>query len=126
MGNADDITPAPFTLVEGETYRVVFDGEEYELVCENMDGTLYLMHMVTDENGEYTEGAFAIYYASSESSGVDGGVVATEVLSETDTHTVAIYQKNEIVWKLNEECLPMDAIDKRIEEYISAALEGDY
>ena len=121
------ISPAPFILVEGETYRVVWDGVEYELECISSDGILILQHIVWDEStGEVTSGTFQIIYATPEISEMEGGAVALMTVDDTENHTLAIYQDSTVIKTLDAKYLPMEAIDARIEEYISEALEGDY
>ena len=66
-----EIAPAPFVLVDGETYQVVLDGVGYELVCTSSDGIPALQYAVMDENGEATSGTFQIVYASQEVSEVE-------------------------------------------------------
>jgi hypothetical protein len=47
-------------------------------------------------------------------------------MDNAPSHTVAIYKEVTFVEPLDPKFLPMDAIDERIEKYISEALEGDY
>lgn len=122
-------SPALFVLVEGETYRVVLDSTEYELVCTvGEHGIPALSHYVLNESGEPTDGTFIIQYASAEVIGTEGGATAVAVIDSSNTanHTLCIYQNGTTVKTLDAKYLPMDAIDERIEAYISAALEGDY
>lgn len=86
--------PALFVLEEGETYRVVLDGTEYELVCISDEGYLNLQHVVLEESGEATSGSFSIMYASAELTGTEGGGSVVMVIDSTNsaTHTLAIYQ----------------------------------
>lgn len=83
-----EIAPAPFVLVEGETYRVVLDGMDYELTCISYDGLFCLFNSVTDDAGNVTYGTFIIYHIP----GNEGGVAAFEIFAEDQTHTLAIYQ----------------------------------
>lgn len=89
------ITPAPFVLVADETYRVVLDGVEHELVCILSDGALVLSHQVMNESGDdLGDGTFIIAYATSEITGLDSDVVQITVIDSTNTenHTLAIYR----------------------------------
>ena len=113
-----------FSLAVGETYKVVWDGVEYTTIAQDAsalfaDGVLGLGNLAMAGLLGNNE-PFAIGWSQS---GVSFFVVDG---SEAAEHRVAIYQGSDPVWKLNEESLPMEAIDARIEEYISAALEGDY
>ena len=93
-----ELTPAPFTLIDGETYRVVLDGVEHELICFSQDGIICLMHSTgTDEYGDATDGSFFIMYASEELSDATGGIVAVEIVGGVETHTLAIYKGAEEV-----------------------------
>lgn len=124
-----DIIPAPFVLVEGETYRVVIDGTKHEMVCELSEGALCISKVVQDEiTGEPESGSFVVAYVTPEVTGMDDAVVQVMVIDSTnaETHTLAIYHDGTTIKTLDAKFLPMDAIDARIEEYISAALEGEY
>lgn len=110
--------PALFVLVEGETYRVVLDGTEHELVCAlDYYGALVLSHYVLNESGEPTDGTFVIMYGSAEVTGTEGGATAVSVFdsSNTATHTLGIYQNGTTIKTLDAKFLPMDAIDARID-----------
>lgn len=93
------VSPAPFVLTEGETYRVVWDGVEHETVCILLDGIPTITDADDLENP--TNATFAFMYLSAEAmeSDTDGvGLNAYDFSSgsvafDTNTsHTVAIYQ----------------------------------
>lgn len=121
-----DVTPAPFTLTEGDTYRVVSDGTEYTLVCESSNGVLALVNLILDENGDATIGSFQIIYASPEVAATEGGVLGIVFYDSNESHTLAIYHNSTVIKTLDEKFLPMDVIDARIDAYIEEALGGDY
>lgn len=88
-----EIYPAPFVLVVGETYRVVWDGVEHTLVAFDTDGISTLADITLDENGNITNWTFRIMYASPALTGTDGGGVAMGAYDLTaESHTVAVYQ----------------------------------
>lgn len=95
-----EIYPAPFVLVVGETYRVVWDGVEHTLVALDDEGVPLLSDMTTDESGNITGISFIIGYGSPALTGMDGGVVAMEAYDLTrndwmdtaESHTMAVYQ----------------------------------
>lgn len=124
-----ELTPAPFALTEGETYRAVLDGSEYELICTTDESSRQVLsHTVTDENTTVTW--FVIQYSAPEVSDVDGGAVTLAISSSEAKHTVALYHKTTSVKTLDAKFIPMDDIDTRIEEYVEAyireALEGEF
>lgn len=95
------VSPAPFVLTEGETYRVVWDGVEHECECILMEGIPAVMDIVPDENFIPLKGTFALAYYPPGALEIEGGAVlmlAYDLTSDTmfDTvntsHTVAIYQ----------------------------------
>lgn len=61
------VSPAPFTLIEGVTYKVTIDGVQKELVCKKntVDGMRTLCLISTFEYG--------IHYFTPEVCGIDGG-----------------------------------------------------
>lgn len=98
------ISPAPFVLVEGETYRVVLDGEEYTLTCELSEGIPALVHFVTDESGEATDGTFQIRYVPQEFAaefGFETDIVVAIILGETLTRTVSLYHNKTDIKKID-------------------------
>jgi len=90
-----DLIPAPFTLAEGEPYRIVLNGAVYE-ACAFGDRPS-ILYTVQDNNGNTTSGSFQIAYASEEDCGMAGGAVSIAVWGESDTHTIAIYQKEKAI-----------------------------
>lgn len=112
-----------FTIVLGETYTVLWDGETYEVVAQDAsavaEGVLGLGNATSfglSGNGE----PFVIAWSMA---GVTFLVVNGD---EATSHTVGIMQDTVTVKTLDAKYLPIEAIDDRIETYISAALEGDY
>lgn len=119
-------TTKPFSLVVGETYTVLWDGEEYVVTAQDASTLNDGAEMIAIGNGT----AFGM------SGNNEPFIIATDVsilfffaADPNDTaasHNVGIFQGAVTVKTLDEKYLPMDAIDARIEEYISSALEGDY
>lgn len=119
------VQPSPtFSLTTGESYLVSWDGEIYPVTA--IDATIPgIGTFVSVGNGSamgYPGNGepFAICVSSN--------YALFFALTDTDVtdHSVRIYQAGKSVWKLDEKCLPMSAIEAKIEEVISAALEGDY
>lgn len=109
FGNAG-FSPAPFTLVEGETYRVAIDGVEYKTVCTSENGAEMLKVIVRNESDEIIEGSFEIAYIA------DDDCVIVKVYGTATSRTITIWHDNTSVKTLDEKFLPMDTIDARIEE----------
>ena len=115
----------PFSLAAGETYTVLWDGGEY---------------VVTALDASAVVGGEMIAMGDGSAWGLPGNeepfIIATDAVSmyflasdpndSAVSHDVGIYQGATVIKTLDEKYLPMDAIDQRIEEYISSALEGDY
>lgn len=118
---AMQVSPAPFVLVEGETYRVVLNGVEHRLVCENSGGYLALNNLVQDENGEYLDGSFSIAYIPGELSPTGKDMVVCEISVSGDTATAAIYHMHTVLQQIDPKYLPMEAIDARIDEHINTS-----
>lgn len=89
-----DFDPAPFTLEKGETYRVVLDGVEYKLVCSP---NYEIKYTIEDEYSNPDSGSFYICYFPEELGGPPWGVITIAVWGESDTHTIAIYQKEKAI-----------------------------
>lgn len=123
---AIQVSPAPFVLVEGETYRVVLNGVEHRLVCENSGGYLALNNLVQDENGEYLDDSFSIAYIPNELTDTGKDMVVCEIRVSGDTATAAIYHMHTVLQQIDPKYLPMDAIDARIDAYIEEALGGEF
>lgn len=117
-------------LTAGETYAVIWDGVEYTFVCQTVsigDEATEFIGNTALIGGEETADPMGIaqFVVALE----DGTVVYIVTMVTPDTsesHTVALRTGGGGRWVLNESALPMSAIDARIEEVISAALEGDY
>ena len=86
------IAPAPFALVEGEEYRVVFDGVEYNLVCQDLEGHLILTDTEVAETGEPASDTYIlINHAPSDDMVVFGSMISGAGDPAT-SHTIGIYQ----------------------------------
>lgn len=124
------VSPAPFVLTVGDTYRVILDDAEYVLTCELYEGVLALSHIVTDEtSGDPAEGSFLVGYIPQELAAefnVEDDAVMLVIFSEDLTHTAALYHNGSVIKTIDVKFLPMDAIDARIDAYIEEALGGDY
>ena len=112
-----------FTITLGETYTVLWDGESYTAVAQDAsavaEGVLALGN-TTSFGGTGNGEPFVIGWSMA---GITFLVVNGD---ESTSHTVGIMQDTVTVKPLDAKYLPMEAIDDRIETYISAALEGDY
>ena len=115
-----------FALELGAEYTVMWDGEAYPTTAQDIsaamgDGTYAL------GNAAAINSAFS---GNNEPFIIGWSAIGITILvadgSMNTTHKVGIFRSGGKVWKLNAECLPMKAIDDRIDAYISAALEGDY
>lgn len=88
-----ELFPSPFVLVDGETYKVVLDGNEYECLCEESDGMMAISHGEPNEDS-----TFEIMYAPSELTGMDSDIAAINIVAGspneggTEQHTIAIYK----------------------------------
>lgn len=89
------VADAPIAFVVGETYRVVWDGAEYECVASELaiDGVLYppLIGNPSALGGEDNGVPFAIMYASAEMTGTTA-MYSMIAFDAATTHTVGIYQ----------------------------------
>lgn len=92
------ISPAPFVLIEGETYRIVWDGVEHECVCSVLDGAPSLSD--TDDPYNPTSGTFWIgYLPPDEEEGIADHVLigaydfssGSPAFDTSTSHTIAIY-----------------------------------
>lgn len=118
------IAPSPFALTLGETYKVIWDGTEYECAAQDMSvvapdgvGLGNLSIVGGAGNGE----PFVIGYS--------GGGVSFFAFDAAASHTVGIYQESTTVKKIDIKYLPAEIyteIDNRIDKYIEEALGGDY
>lgn len=138
------IMPAPFALTLGETYRVVWDGAEYKMVCQEVDGHPTLTNAEFASNGEINSTTYIAIVCTVEG---DAAIFGSMVNGEPDTltsHNVGIYQT------VTEPALPAvssadngkilqvvdgawvavavadSAVKTYVDDYISSALEGDY
>lgn len=90
-----------FSFVTGETYTVVFDGNEYFVTAFDMSDGENTYTVIGNPSifnmGDNTNEPFVMFPASTDGSGeLDATVIATNDTT-TDTHTVAIYQVAEEV-----------------------------
>lgn len=113
-----EVIPAPFELVAGATYRVVWNGVEHECVCAEENGYSFLTDLQEDD-GQIVAVSFDIFYGNADIVGVDGGAVAMaayisgtfDLDTTTPTHTVAIYQAaDDSTGGETEESGPADAV----------------
>lgn len=115
-----------FTLELGVEYTVMWDGEAYPTTAQDISAAM-------------GDGTYALGNAAAINSAFSGNnepfiigwtTMGITILvadgSTNTTHKVGIFRSGGKVWKLNAECLPMKAIDDRIDAYISAALEGEF
>lgn len=117
-------TKVEFSLIEGEFYLVMWNGVGHN--CTAVTATFDGVDCVGVGNlsliglGEDTQEPFLIGVA------VDGSRAAAFTTENGATHTVSFIHATSAIKTLDPKYLPMDAIDERIEAYISSALEGDY
>ncbi len=106
------------TLTLGETYFVVWDSVECQFTAVNYEslggvgiGNPGILGLGADSGETFCIGCIGnnLYLFSSEN---------------TSSHRVSIYQKVTFVKPLDEKFLPMDAINDRVNELISEALEA--
>lgn len=85
----ESVTPAPFTLTDGVTYTVIWDGTEFECTAIAFDYNGALMVAIGNNalaGGENTGEPFGIGYNPSTD------YINFFALTEGESHTVAIYQ----------------------------------
>ena len=109
---------APFTLAEGDTYRVSWDGMEYTYVGTDMDGVIGVGNLEGDPLG--------LAIVPGVNIGLDFDLLAIITVSDKPSHDITIYHVTGGVKTLDAKYLPMDAIDARIDAYMEKALGGDY
>lgn len=114
-------------ITAGATYTVVWDGVEYVREAFVFSTTASVCVAVGNpacSGAAPNDDPFAIVYR------VAQGVMILISADEKSTHTVGATYDTVVIKTLEPKFLPMDTIDARIDEkledYISAALEGDY
>lgn len=113
----------PFVLTEGKEYTVVWDNEEYvrtAFAFTRGDASCVAVGNPVASGAAPNDDKFAIVCD------ITYGFTYFFSLETLDSHKVGVYHDSVVVKTLDEKFLPMAVIDARIEEYISAALEGDY
>jgi hypothetical protein len=114
--------PAEFSFVEGNRYMIVWDDTGY--FCNAVPINIDEVNIVAVGNlayiglGDDTGEPFLI--------GITSGYAYCYTLDNKETHNIVIYDINPSIKTLDAKYLPMDAIDARIDAYISEALGGDY
>ena len=106
------ISPHPFSLTVGEKYKVVWDGQPYEVEaidCSAVTGNVAVGNGTAFDLSGNNE-PFAIVYTSDS----DVTFVALTDTAPTE-HTVSVYHDTTVIKTLDEKFLPMEAIDARIE-----------
>lgn len=90
------ISPAPFVPMEGEIYRVSWDGVEHICACAvnaNLWGAPAISDVVVDAEGNPVSGSFAIvYYTAQELEAENDGMVLYSLDTTATEHTVAVSQ----------------------------------
>jgi hypothetical protein len=115
-----------FTLEPGVEYTVMWDGEAYPTTAQDISAAMgagtYALGNAAAINSAFSGNnePFVIGWSTM------GIAILVADGSMNTTHKVGIFRSSGKVWKLNAECLPMEAIDERIDAYISAALEGEF
>lgn len=116
-------TNLSFALVAGETYLVKWRDDTFP--CVAVDVGAVIPGAVAIGNGS----AFG-YPGNGEPFAIVGFAAANELgiapLDGSESVNVGIYQEGMVVTPLDAKFLPMEAIEAKINEVISAALEGDY
>ena len=114
---------AEFAPVAGETYSVFWDGQTWD--CTVYDASAVVPGCMGLGNGAafgYPGNNEPFIIAASSST----SIIDFFALDEAASHRIGISKGSTIVKTLDAKFLPMEAIDQRIEDYISSALEGDY
>lgn len=115
-----------FTLEPGVEYTVMWDGNSYPVQLQDISAM-----MGAEAYALGNAAAFDPSFSGNNEPFLIGwnivGIVILVVDGSTKTtHKVGISQYGQIVKTLDVKYLPMEAIDERIEAYLSTALEGDY
>ena len=89
--------PFSFTPVVGNTYTVMWDGESYDCTAYEMYGMVCLGNENYVDMMSGGDIPFAIVYDS---------IIFVVTESTADSHTISIFNRNEIVHKIDEKYLP--------------------
>lgn len=139
---AESNESALWTLTEGETYFVSWDGAIHEMICNyhiNNDGDIEMWYLGNPifATGELTEDKFSIMYwiirNSDDSTVYLNAFICTDIDFEnqiicSNSHTVSIYQGGlgETIKTLDSKYLPKEDIMQWIDAHIAEALGGEY
>ena len=118
------ISPAPFAPVIGETYSILWEDQVYD--CEAIDVSAAMPGVVAMGNGaafDFPDNNEPFIVAVS---AVDINFFVVDTSDQREQHHIAIFRGGIAVKTLDAKYLPMEAIDERIDAYISAALEGEF
>ena len=118
------ISPAPFAPVIGETYSILWEDQVYD--CEAIDISAEMPGVVAMGNGaafDFPDNNEPFIVAVS---AVDINFFVVDSSDQREQHHIAIFRGGIAVKTLDAKYLPMEAIDERIDAYISAALEGEF
>ena len=119
-------TPSPIALVEGQTYKVVWDGELYLRTAQtfNVGGINYIAVGNIDAltGVGHTEDPFAIGHA------VDGSaIMIVDIFGDYDSCKIRLYEgESETIKTIDPKYLPKDDILTMIDAYMKEALGGVY
>lgn len=114
-----------FSLQEGEKYIVRWQGEEWSVTAFKMaqQGMEAIVlgneKLLSGESATPVE-PFVVYQITA------NNYCAVCAFDQEASHTFGIFKDSTVVYPLDAKFLPMEAIDARIEQYISEALGGDY
>jgi len=90
------MSPAPFVPVEGEIYRISWDGAEHICACAvnaNLWGVPAISDVVVDAEGNPVSGSFAIIYYTAEELEAEADTLVFFSIETTATeHTVSVSQ----------------------------------
>lgn len=135
-GYVYNINPSPFTLILGESYRVVWDAESYTCVAQSTgDGSLSLgdlTYVGLSGNGEpfiigWSEYGVSLFSADADAShavAIYQANAAPELPSVTTEDNGKILQVVDGAWAAV--AVADSAVKTYVDDYISSALEGDY
>lgn len=89
--------PFSFTPVIGDTYTIMWDGESYDCTVYDGNGLVYLGNENYVDMMSGGDIPFAIVWA---------GDIFVVTESTVDSHTISIFNRNEIIHKIDEKYLP--------------------
>lgn len=114
-----------FSLQEGEKYIVRWHGEEWPVTAlkiaqQGMEAiVLGNEKLLSGESATPVE-PFVVYQITA------NNYCAVCAFDQEASHTFGLFKDDSVIKTLDAKFLPMEAIDARIEQYISEALGGDY